>query len=290
MVTDRNFTSLVSTIVLQIVVWSAVFALTCLPHTAVLGEYVGTPGEKKNLLFIMSDDLRPELSVYGRKHVHSPNFDRLAKRGVTFDRVYNQVPVCFPSRHSLLTGLRPDTTGILTWTDAQMPFLDTLMSILVRNQYYSAGFGKLFHHPHNKSAEYVIRHTSYIIRHTSYAIHHTSYIIRHTSYVVRRMSCRASCPTYSNGPSSASTTPYARMHVHTPSPSPSPSHPSFASRCPVQISRWEVGWQVVRVPEHGGHVPQRQHHARCHAAGGGFPGPRDSHVRRGQDEDAERGT
>ena len=67
--TDRHLTSMLKSKVLQIVVWSAVFALTYLPHTAI-GEYVGAPGEKKNLLFIMSDDLRPELSVYGRKHVH----------------------------------------------------------------------------------------------------------------------------------------------------------------------------------------------------------------------------
>jgi len=120
------------------------------------GEYMEDKGRsrKKNLLFIMADDLRPDLPSYGRNHVIAPNFDRLSKRSMTFDRAYNQLPVCFPSRHSILTGLRPDTTGILTWTDAQMPYLDSLMSILVRNQYYSAGYGKLFHHPHNKSAEY----------------------------------------------------------------------------------------------------------------------------------------
>ena len=109
---------------------------------------------KPNLLFIMPDDLRPELSVYGRKHAHTPNFERLARRSVVFDRTYNQVPVCFPSRHSLLTGIRPDTTSIITWTDRQMPYLDGLTSILVRNKYHSSGFGKLFHHPRNGSAEY----------------------------------------------------------------------------------------------------------------------------------------
>ena len=110
--------------------------------------------EKPNVLFLMSDDLRPELSIYGRKHVISPNFERLANRGVVFDLAYSQLPVCFPSRHSMLTSMRPDTTGILTWTDAQLPYLDNLMTVLVRNNYNSAGVGKLFHHPHTHKSEY----------------------------------------------------------------------------------------------------------------------------------------
>jgi arylsulfatase A-like enzyme len=67
--------------------------------------------ESLNVIFIMSDDLRTDLSIYGRKHIISPNFERLAKRSVVFDKAYNQLPVCFPSRHSMLTGLRPDTIG-----------------------------------------------------------------------------------------------------------------------------------------------------------------------------------
>ena len=110
--------------------------------------------KRKNLLFLIADDLRPEMNIYGRKHAITPNFDRLASKGVVFDRVYNQVPVCFPSRHSILTSLRPDTTGIITWTDAQMPFVDSLSSILIRQGYYSSGIGKLFHHARNKTSDY----------------------------------------------------------------------------------------------------------------------------------------
>ena len=64
------------------------------------------PFKKTNLLFIMFDDLRPELSIYGRHHMITPNFERLAKRSVTFDYAFSQVSVCNPSRDSMLTGMK----------------------------------------------------------------------------------------------------------------------------------------------------------------------------------------
>ena len=67
-----------------------------------------------NLLLIMFDDLRPELSIYGRDNVITPNFERLAKKSVVFDHAFSQIAVCNPSRDSMLTGLRPDTVGSST--------------------------------------------------------------------------------------------------------------------------------------------------------------------------------
>ena len=64
--------------------------------------------KQTNLLLIVFDDLRPELSFLGRPAMITPNFERLANRSVIFDYAYAQIAVCNPSRDSLFTGLRPD--------------------------------------------------------------------------------------------------------------------------------------------------------------------------------------
>ncbi len=84
-----------------------------LAHSLASLAVAGVPArERRNVLFLVIDDLRPELGCYGNPIVKTPNIDRLAKRGLTFTRAYCQQAVCTPSRTSFLTGLRPDTTKV----------------------------------------------------------------------------------------------------------------------------------------------------------------------------------
>ena len=100
--------------------------------------------KQTNLLFIMFDDLRPELSIYGRKHMITPNFERLASKSIVFDNAYTHIAVCNPARDALLTGLRPDTIGTYAFQSSFRPFL-TLPQQLNRMGYNTAGFGKILH-------------------------------------------------------------------------------------------------------------------------------------------------
>jgi iduronate 2-sulfatase len=102
-----------------------------------------------NVLFFMSDDMRPELACYGsRFHSESPNIDRLAGQGVRFDRNYCQFPLCNPSRSSMFTGHPPHTTKVLGNTASVRnlhPDWITLPQLFRENGYTTLRSGKLFH-------------------------------------------------------------------------------------------------------------------------------------------------
>lgn len=105
--------------------------------------------EPMNVLFIAVDDLRTDIGCYGVKHAKTPNIDRLAARGIVFDKAYCAQAVCSPSRTAILTGLRPDTTKVWDldthFRDAQ-PDCVTLPQHFRMNGYHTVGLGKLEHH------------------------------------------------------------------------------------------------------------------------------------------------
>ena len=118
-------------------------------------------GRRKNVLFLAIDDLRPELGCYGHPMIKSPNIDKLASQGILFERNYCQQAVCAPSRASLLTGRRPDTTKIYdlrTHIRTTMPDVITLQQHFKNNGYFSEGMGKLFHPGYEDPASYSVPH------------------------------------------------------------------------------------------------------------------------------------
>jgi len=102
-----------------------------------------------NILFIVVDDLRPQLGCYGHRQMISPNIDRLAEGGTLFKRTYCQVPVCGASRASLLTGVRPTRNHFIdykTMVDGDLPGVKSLPKYLKESGYYTISNGKIFHH------------------------------------------------------------------------------------------------------------------------------------------------
>jgi len=105
---------------------------------------------KKNVLFIVVDDLRPLLGCYGDTIAHTPNIDRLAANGRVFDLAYCQQAVCAPSRASFMTGRRPDALKIWTLSQPfrkQHPNIVTLPQYFMNNGYITAAAGKIYHDP-----------------------------------------------------------------------------------------------------------------------------------------------
>lgn len=119
---------------------------------------------RRNVLFVIADDLRPQFSYLGFRDVRTPNIDRLAAEGVTFSRTYCQAPACNPSRNSFLTGLYPDVSKVFYFESVvsasaggrgEMDFFSHMRT----HGYLTWGVGKLWHweptgHPFTNGLDY----------------------------------------------------------------------------------------------------------------------------------------
>jgi arylsulfatase A-like enzyme len=109
----------------------------------------GAETARPNVLLIMADDLNNAVGSYGHPLVKTPNIDRLAERGVQFNRAYCQFPLCGPSRNSMLTGLYPNSSGILGNAHIfreTIPHHHSLPQTFRLNGYFAGRIGKLYHY------------------------------------------------------------------------------------------------------------------------------------------------
>lgn len=104
---------------------------------------------RPNILFIAVDDLASKMGSYGNPMAKTPNFDRLARMGVQFNNAYCQLPLCNPTRASILTGLRPDVIKVYDldrhFRD-EVPNVVTLPQLFRENGWWTGRVGKLYHY------------------------------------------------------------------------------------------------------------------------------------------------
>lgn len=127
----------------------------CLILLACLRAFAGEAGQaaeqppRYNVLFLIADDLNNMLGCYGYGLAKTPHIDRLAASGTRFERAYNQFPLCSPSRNSFLTGLYPNSCGVI---NNQLMFRHTIPRHVSLPQafrlagYFVARVGKLYHY------------------------------------------------------------------------------------------------------------------------------------------------
>ena len=123
--------------------------LSCVALAVVSCGQAFAQDKRPNVLLIMADDLNNMLGCYGDPLVKTPHIDRLAARGVMFQRAYCAFPLCGPSRNSMLTGLYPNSTGILA--NAQIfrqtiPKQQSLPQAFRNAGYFAARIGKMYHY------------------------------------------------------------------------------------------------------------------------------------------------
>ena len=122
---------------------AAIFSTGLIPRLS--AEGIGT----YNVLFMIIDDLRPMLGCYGNEEMHTPNIDSFSRHGTLFNRAYCQYPLCNPSRASILTGLRPETTDVDTNRldyRQTVPNAVDMMQHFMKHGYITHTIGKVRHY------------------------------------------------------------------------------------------------------------------------------------------------
>ena len=117
---------------------------------------IGVLPKRKNILFVVCDDLNTHVSTSGYEPITTPNLAKLAKESITFNRAFCQYPVCGPSRASFLSGLYPQSTGVLNNTfdiRKTRPGTTSMPQFFKENGYWTAGVGKVFHNTKSDHGE-----------------------------------------------------------------------------------------------------------------------------------------
>ena len=123
-----------------------------------VGSLASLTADKKvpSVLFVVCDDLNTHLSPWGYKHIETPALERLAAESVRFRRAFCQYPVCGPSRASFLSGLYPESTGVLNNTvdiRDERPGTITMPQFFKENGYWTASVGKVFHNANQEHGD-----------------------------------------------------------------------------------------------------------------------------------------
>lgn len=128
--------------------------ISVLTYAMLLLFQTALDAQKPNILLIVSDDLNTRIGPYMEIDQHTPHLDRLANEGVRFTRAYCQYPICGPSRASFMSGLYPETNGVLKNNDQpgsykkETPALashPSLAGFFRENGYFTARVSKIFH-------------------------------------------------------------------------------------------------------------------------------------------------
>jgi len=115
--------------------------------------------QKPNILLICIDDLRPELKSFNANHIISPNIDKLAEAGISFQKHFVNAPSCGPSRYTLLTGQYGSAKNDALFLRAKeinygnKTIKPSMPEWLKSNGYTTVSVGKVSHHPGGKGGK-----------------------------------------------------------------------------------------------------------------------------------------